>query len=142
MALVGLEEMLGTLHTQMDTVRGMTPDLLDDAVEMVRWQAVNLLSLTSHEPGTPTPSAPGDPPSMISGDLAASVVPSEIVGDGDTWTVEIGPTTVYGRIQELGGICGKGYKTALPPRPYMLPAVELSIGAISEVFGSGWADAF
>lgn len=138
MAIEGLEDMLAALDAQIETIRDVTPELLVEAVEVVHGNAVAMLSLQSHEPGTPTPSSPGEPPAMISGALAASIVPGDLAGGGDTWSMDIGPTTVYARIQELGGVCGAGYRTTLPPRPYLAPALELSIDAIGEVFSDGW----
>ena len=42
------------------------------------------------------------------------------------WTARVAPTTVYARIQELGGQAGRGHQSALPPRPYVSPAVTKS----------------
>jgi phage gpG-like protein len=78
------------------------------------------LSRSSHDRGTPTPSAPGEPPSMISEDLYLSIT-VRTVGDGH---VQVGGTTAYARIQELGGITGRGHATTLPARPYLRPALE------------------
>jgi hypothetical protein len=137
----GLQEMLSAMDSQVESIVEATPDLLLNAAEAVHGTAVGLLSLLSHPPGTPTPSAPGTPPAMISGDLAASIVPGELVGEGGVWSITIGPTTVYARIQELGGVCGKGYRTTLPPRPYLGPALELSGDEIGSVFSEGWSAA-
>lgn len=54
----------------------------------------------------------------------------------------VAPTTVYARIQELGGISGKDYRSHLPPRPYVAPSIEASmdlfyqdaISAIEDLF--------
>lgn len=141
MPLEGLEEMLGQMDSQVETVQDVTPGLLVDAAAIVQGTAVALLSLLSHAPGTATPSSAGEPPAMISGALAASIVPGEPFGDGDTWGIDIGPTIVYGRIQELGGICGKNYATTLPPRPYLAPTLALSADEIGDGFYEGWAAA-
>jgi hypothetical protein len=140
--LDGLQEMLSAMDAQVETVQDVTPELLVDAAAAVQGTTVALLSLLSHAPGTPTPSAPGEPPAMISGELAASIVPGEPFGDGGTFGIEIGPTAVYSRIQELGGLCGKNYRTSLPPRPYLGPAAELATDDIGDVFAEGWAAAF
>jgi phage gpG-like protein len=39
------------------------------------------------------------------------------------WEAQIGPTAVYGRIQELGGVTGRGGATVLPARPYVAPTL-------------------
>jgi phage gpG-like protein len=39
----------------------------------------------------------------------------------------VAPTAIYSRIQELGGVSGKDYRSKLPPRPYVRPAVMSSM---------------
>lgn len=71
-----------------------------------------------HEKGTPTPSQPGQPPSIITSALRASVKTGQPDRKGfGSYEVLVGPTITYGRVQELGG----GPK-GLPARPYMAPA--------------------
>ena len=99
-----------------------------------------------HAPHTKTPSAPGSPPAAISGDLAGSILVSD---DGDS--AFVGPTTDYGRIQELGGWMqghpfmhwqeppGVWHHSAghsLPDRPSLKPATEWVIfdGTIERLF--------
>lgn len=84
------------------------------------------LSLTSHAPGTPTPSPPGHPPSLITGSLRRSVKVRGPRSTGDGWEAHVGPTIVYGRIQEFGGRTGRGHRTHLPARPYVGPATRES----------------
>lgn len=94
-------------------------DIADD-VQLV---ARALLTSRSHPRGTKTPSAPWTPPAMISGTLARSVLVVGPTGGAEGYTHhKVGPTGVYGRIHELGGVTGAGYRTKLPPRPYLLPA--------------------
>lgn len=82
------------------------------------------LSRSSHPAGTKTPSQPyADPPSLISGRLRASTRRTRLFSTGFyTWTARVAPTTVYARIQELGGWTGWKHKSHLPPRPYVRPA--------------------
>lgn len=76
-----------------------------------------------HRPGTPTPSAPGDPPSIISGALRASVRSAKPERKGfGAYEVLVGPTMVYARVQELGG-----GRNNLPARPYVAPAFDASV---------------
>lgn len=100
------------------------------------------LSEFSHSADTPTPSPPGSPPAVVSGDLRRSVKPMPPVGDGPIWSIIVGGTTVYARIQELGGtITAKnfpqlgnpevgffGVSVTLPKRPYIKPTAEKLIG--------------
>jgi hypothetical protein len=75
---------------------------------------------------TPTPSRPlADPPGQITGKLRQSVRQSAARRAGfATYSTSVGPTLIYGRIQELGGITGRGHRTVLPPRPYLAPAAD------------------
>jgi hypothetical protein len=83
------------------------------------------LSLSSHDRNTITPSRPfADPPSLISGRLRESVRVTRSYSAGQQWITHIAPTTVYARIQELGGVAGKGHRSHLPPRPYVRPALR------------------
>jgi len=87
-----------------------------------------------HKPGTPTPSMPGSPPAIITGALRASVKTSSPtkVGFG-TYMVQVGPTMVYGRVQELGG-----GPNNLPARPYMAPALSNSKDEIYAIYSAVW----
>lgn len=91
------------------------------------------LRRSSHARGTPTPSAPGSPPAQISGDLERSVMVTghiELPGYAET---RVAPTTIYARIQELGGWAGVGHQTYLPPRPYVRPAILRSLPEMEAV---------
>lgn len=98
------------------------------------------LSLGSHAPGEPTGSAPGEPPDLVTGDLRRSVQT-----DGprqettSSWSGEVGPTTEYARIQELGGVAGHG--VVLPARPYVAPTLEKMQPAMLAVMRAEWAGA-
>jgi len=78
------------------------------------------LGLSSHGRGTPTPAAPGEPPSLITGQLRRSV----IMRPKGRAHVQVGATAVYARIQELGGDAGRGHSAHLPPRPYLAAALK------------------
>lgn len=66
---------------------------------------------------------------MITGRLAGSIE-VRVLGPG---VVQVGATTPYARIQELGGTAGPGGATELPSRPYLIPAWELARVAAYEV---------
>lgn len=96
------------------------------------------LSQSSHPPGTPTPSPPGSPPSLVTGNLRRSVRvtgPTRISGG---WEARVGPTAVYGRVQEFGGACGRGLRTQLPARPYVRPGARKSRPGLARIFGPDW----
>lgn len=88
--------------------------------EAVAREARAQLSRSSHQAGTPSPSPPGEPPAMVTGRLRDSVS-VQTLGEG---VVQVGATTRYARIQELGGTSGPGGATELPSRPYLIPAWE------------------
>jgi hypothetical protein len=73
------------------------------------------LTRYSHPKGTPTPSPPGEPPAVVTGSLRRSVIVQTVHGIEPY--VDVGPTMVYGRAQELGWPDG-----GLPARPYVEPA--------------------
>ena len=115
------------------------------AVEKVLGQVArqerSLLSTGWHPRGTPTGSVPGSPPWRISGDLSRSVVVEPATLRGATWTGRIGPTSVYGRIQELGGWTGAGHRTYLPPRPHLKPAWMIVRPTVRTTFEAAWTKA-
>lgn len=96
---------------------------LETVAVLAEKAVVDQLTLRSHLPGTPTPSAPGQPPALITGALAGSVTHQGPTGVAGRYEVVVGATTVYARIQELGGRTGAGHRTVLPPRPYLHPAL-------------------
>lgn len=87
-------------------------------------------------------SPPGQPPALVTGQLRRSVTVGEprrsLLG---TWETRTGPTAVYGRIQELGGVAGRG--SVLPARPYVAPSVQelLSSGELFKIMRDAWAKA-
>lgn len=121
-----------------------------------------ILSLTSHPPGTRTPSRPGEPPALITGNLRRSVTHSPPAETGAfTFTCLVGPVAVYARIQEYGGVIHPGSSgylanrvtgqffvtpysrrqyVRLPPRPYMRPTGRMlaSSGLLAQAALTGW----
>jgi phage gpG-like protein len=122
---------------QQAATRAATAKLL----HMIEAEAKTQLTTSSHRKGTPTPSAPGEPPSLITGNLRRSITvdgphPAGITG----WQGEVGPTAEYGRIQELGGIAG-AHDSILPARPYMQPAWEKVHPLIGPTYRAAWLGA-
>src|SRR6184192_2354815 len=97
---------------------------------------VNELRRFTHPAGTPTTSPKGQPPARVTGSLARSIRQEPVSGGKPVgpfrYETTVGPTIVYGRIQELGGWSGKGHNTYLPPRPYIVPATIRLRGQIGE----------
>lgn len=84
---------------------------------------VRQLRLRTHPLGTPTPSAPGEPPALITGHMMRSVrLKAARTVSAHVYEAGAGPTAVQSGIQEKGGRTGAGHRTYLPPRPYVGPA--------------------
>lgn len=116
----------------------VTRQAAKDGADVISAATVAKLTEKSHPWGTPTPSAPGEPPAMISGDLAGSMRITDVTEVDNTYEVELGPTEVYARIQELGGTAGRGAQ--LPARPYLAPAVEESRDEVRDLITQAWKD--
>lgn len=102
------------------------------------------LTTSSHPKGTPTPSMPGEPPSLVSGQLRRSirVEGPRKLGPG-MYQARIGPTAAYSRVQELGGMAGRGRASRLPPRPYVAPALKALVadGRLARAYSDAWRKA-
>lgn len=101
--------------------------------------------------------APG--PKVITGRLRDSIWVEGPEPSGDSrFSAKVGPTVIYGRIQELGGtIVPKTKKTlfwigddgqphfamrvTLPPRPYMRPGLSSAMPEIQDAYASEWGKA-
>lgn len=131
------------LRTMSEATDAATKQATATGAALIESETKRKLSTYSHPKGTKTPSAPGEPPAVVSGQLRRSI---KVVGPrpigGGTWEAQIGPTAAYGRIQELGGEIWTG--ATLPPRPYLAPTVNslIASGRLSEVYIAAWRGAF
>jgi phage gpG-like protein len=99
------------------------------------------LRQTSHPAGTVTTAAPGQPPALVTGTLRRSAQTDPAQEGGTRATAAVRVSTVYARIQELGGVitvkrakyltfqypAGRWHQVKsvrLPPRPYMAPTLH------------------
>lgn len=96
-------------------------------------------------------------PKVRTGRLRQSILVRGPRNEGFRFSGEVGPTVIYGRIQELGGeifpkrakwlhwVDGTGDHFAkhvtLPSRPYLKPAVSLTKGMIGDIFRAELAKA-
>ncbi|MFI1535582.1 hypothetical protein [Streptomyces anandii] len=140
--ITGLSELNGALMALERDLQRATRLATAQAAHMAEAAIKQMLTTSSHPKGTPTPSAPGEPPSLVTGTLRRSI---KVTGPAPAglgrWLAEVGPTAVYGRVQELGGTAGHGAE--LPPRPYVQPAYErlVASGAIRRAYYVAWAAA-
>lgn len=143
LTITGITELADALTTIAGRVEAASRDAIHTATLVAESQARNLLSTYAHDPGTPTPSPPGDPPAKITGALRDSFKVTGPIGGGGAYTSVLGPTIVYARIQELGGVTGRGHATTLPPRPYFKPAFERlrEAGTLTRIFTAAWSAA-
>jgi hypothetical protein len=136
--LDGFEEMLAALKAKQAKVQAVTPAALTRAAHRVEFEVKKLLGTSSHRRGTPTPSPPGSPPSLITGNLRRPGQVGDVDGGGSRWSVTVSSRLVYSRIQEFGGRAGH---SNLPPRPYMGPGVAIATAGIGVDFRRAWAEA-
>lgn len=126
----GIAELKAALRAMALRADAATPLAVSAATDLVKDRSQALLRLKEHARGTPTPSASGEPPAKITGDLLGSfeTLGPTPLGAG-TWRERLGPTIVYARIQELGGAAGRGGASILPERPYLRPALDDALHA-------------
>lgn len=96
---------------------GEAPDVSTNAVQKMSATAQQAIKATLGS---------GEPLHFRTGRLFASVEQTYF-SPGAVAQAHVAPTIVYARIQELGGISGKDYRSKLPPRPYVAPSVEASM---------------
>ena len=138
-SMSGFEALKARMRQILGRTEAATAQGIQRAGFEVQREAQRLLALTSHAPGTPTPSAPGQPPSLISGALRRSITTGTPERTAEGWRIEVGPTIVYGRIQEFGGMAGNG--ATLPARPYMRPAWAILPDRIANIMEDAWRNA-
>ncbi|MFC8676670.1 hypothetical protein ACFUEN_28795 [Streptomyces griseorubiginosus] len=140
--VTGVTQLNGALMALEHDLQRATRLATAHAAHLAEAAIKQMLTTSSHPKGTPTPSAPGEPPSLVTGTLRRSAkVFGPVPAGYGRWLAEVGPTAVYGRIQELGGTAGRGAE--LPPRPYVQPAYEQLVagGAMSRAYYAAWRGA-
>lgn len=139
--LEGVDEFTKALESAVVKANLANKVAITKAANIVKKTAQTALALRSHRKGTWSPSPPGDAPALVSGALRRSIN-VDITNSGFVTTAKIGPTIIYGRIQELGGPAGRGHSVHLPPRPYMAPSLEFSRPLMSTAFAESWSTIF
>lgn len=134
----GVSEFDKALQRYVDRASQSARRGANNAAKLVASETKKTLTRTTHRQGTPTPSRPGEPPSLVTGTLRRGVIivaATQVSRTG--WVAKVGPTSVYARVQELGGDTGTA---VLPARPYLTPTVERLIGngELWGAFASGW----
>lgn len=144
----GVDEWSAALDAMLERVGKATDVTVDAGLALIQRGAQQNLTYFTHPRGTPTPSAPGDPPALISGALRRSIKARRTRKGPDVFEGRVGPTIIYGRIQELGGRLGRNPRHAmwrspgsLPPRPYLRPAAFNAAPKIRKLFVEAWTRA-
>jgi hypothetical protein len=137
--LHGVGQAIAAIDAKVAAMHAATRAATAKALHVIERSAKQKLTTSTHELGTPTPSAPGEPPSLVTGNLRRSITVTgpDPAGPG-MWKGSVGPTAIYGRIQELGGIT-RG--RTLPARPYMEPALHDVLDEIERIFAEAWTGA-
>jgi hypothetical protein len=136
--ITGLSELNGALAALEHDLQRATRLATAHAAHLAEAAIKQILTTSSHPKGTPTPSAPGEPPSLVTGTLRRSTkVTGPVPAGFGRWLAEVGPTAAYGRVQELGGTANYA---VLPPRPYVQPAYEqiVASGAVARAYHVAW----
>lgn len=107
-----------------------------DAGEVVREAIQDNLALRYYPPASPE----GEPPAWRTGYLHDTVYMRVLATDGG-WQARVYPSTVYARIQELGGMAGRDHRSYLPPRPYVEPGLDASFQRVGDIMTAAWRGA-
>ena len=104
------------------------------------------LTKRTHTAGTPTPSAPGQPPALVSGALRRSVIraPARAIGPGNAAQL-MACHVIYGAVHEFGPVTIRskgnyplrnkntgqvfGPRVVIPRRPWMKPSMEALVAS-------------
>ncbi len=108
----------------------------EEAVEVVGDAIRDNLRLHYYPPS----SDPGSPPGWRTGWLHDHVY-TRVLGLDTGAQGRAYPSTVYARIQELGGLAGRNHASLLPPRPYVDPASDETAPRVGEIFAEHWRNA-
>lgn len=115
------------------------------------------LTSSTHRPGTPTPSSPGQPPSLVTGRLRRSVnrTPPRLTGPGQAYCL-VGSVVIYASVHEFGPVTIRshgayplrnrqtgqvfGEEVTIPRRPFLEPAARTlaSSGLGRQVADDAW----
>lgn len=140
--VVGLAEFHRAIEALPERVELANRLAVTEGAHLLEREVKTNLSRYSHPKGTATPSPPGEPPALVTGTLRRSIAVKGPVRIGfGAYEALVGPTVIYGRVQELGGETRYGY--SLPARPYVEPGLHrlLDSGELAAVFRHAWARA-
>jgi hypothetical protein len=132
--LQGVEAVIAAATKKAAQMSAATRAATAKALHLIERNTKKQLTSSSHQAGTPTPSQPGEPPSLVTGNLRRSIAVTgpDPLGLG-RWKGSVGPTAIYGRAQELGNP-----DRNLPARPFMRPGVEDSLEEVGRIFKTAW----
>src|SRR5581483_8685839 len=97
--LVGVPQFTAALDALVAAAGEATKIAVIKGGHLIQAETQKKLTTSSHKKGTPTPSQPGEPPSLVTGQLRRSIRTDHPNRGGDgIWSTRIGPTAAYGRI--------------------------------------------
>jgi phage gpG-like protein len=133
MPLEGVDEFAAALGAWRARVREATLAGVEVAADELKETIQAALERSEYPPA----SEPGSPPAIRTGALRDSVqTTTEETGTGAQGLVW--PSTVYARIQELGGDAGRDHRSHLPPRPYVQPSIDEVEPRVGELMRDAW----
>lgn len=108
-----LDDAIALLEAARDRGATAAPACVMAMAEHYRDVVRDELSEREHAPFSKTPSEPGQPPAMISGDLLGSVTPEPGPSSGTLARATVAPHTDYARVQEEGDDIAVRYRKFL-----------------------------
>jgi phage gpG-like protein len=132
----GVDAAVAALEALGLRMRAATVAAVDEGADLLADEVRAALGRSEYPPS----SQPGTPPARRSGDLQESI--EQLTEETDAGArAEVWPSTVYARIQELGGITGRDYRTHLQPRPYVEPSVDEVAWPFGDCLYRAWSNA-
>lgn len=138
--ILGVAELRGALTRMVAEVEAGALEIVRRSQAEVEAEAKAAFT-SAHSRGTPTPSSPGTPPAVVTGTLRRSILSETPERIGFGYVGRVYPTTVYARVQELGGATGRNHAAVLPARPYLKPALDRKRDRLSAIAREVWARA-
>lgn len=137
--VTGLRECLAALDRIAPRAQAAAARGVRDAQRLVEREIKSEFT-GAHSRKERTGSSPGSPPEVVTGTLRRSVTSFPVETSALGAKGKVAPTSIYARIQELGGDTGRGGRTHLPARPYVRPVLDKIGPEIQSIFERAWRE--